>query len=335
MLSYADIEMAARRIKGQIRHTPLVSSDLLNEWLGFTLWLKAEPLQRSGSFKFRGASHALACLPDDDRPVIAYSSGNHAQAVALAARLAGRSAKIVMPEDAPKLKISNTESYGAEVILYDRYNQSREALGEALQAETGGHLVRPYDDVSVIAGQGTAGLEIAADLKSMGLKPDTYISCCGGGGLLAGTSLALAHHFPGLDIFSAEPAGFDDTARSLAAGERLENTPGAKTICDAIVTPCPGEITFAINKKLAKGGKIVSDTQTLSAMRLALDIFKLVIEPGGAVALAAALSPEFRKQARGELVVAIASGGNLDPEMLARAQAADWPDGIRPSNPAG
>ena len=328
MPDYADIKAAASRTRQLIRRTPLLSSDLLNDQLGFELLVKAEPLQRTGSFKFRGASNALLSLPADGQPVIAWSSGNHAQAVALAARLTGRLAHIVMPEDAPELKRSNTEAYGANVILYDRYSQSREAIGTALQAKLGGHIIQPYENEAVIAGQGTAGLEIAEDLDAAGSAPDYALVCCGGGGLLAGVSLALKQHFGQLVIYAAEPAGFDDTARSLAAGQILSNDPAARSICDAIVTPCPGQISFAINSQLVSAGKVVSDLAVLSAMRLALDRFKLVIEPGGAVALAAALEPDFRREAQGKKVVVVASGGNLDVDMLDRARAAPLPEGL-------
>ena len=328
MVDYAAIKAAQRRTSPLIRRTPLLGSDLLNDQLGFELLVKAEPLQRTGSFKFRGASNALLSLPDDGQPVIAWSSGNHAQAVALAARLTGRVAHIVMPEDAPELKRANTASYGANVILYDRYSQSREEIGTALQARQGGHIIQPYENAAVIAGQGTAGLEIADDLEAAGIMPDYALVCCGGGGLLAGVSLALKQHFDQLAIYAAEPAGFDDTARSLAAGQILSNDPAARSICDAIVTPCPGQISFAINQQLVSGGKVVSDAAVLSAMRLALDRFKLVIEPGGAVALAAALDPEFRREAQGKKVLVIASGGNLDGPMLDQARAARLPAGL-------
>ncbi len=328
MPDYAAIKAAASRTRALIRRTPLLGSDLLNDQLGFELLVKAEPLQRTGSFKFRGASNALLSLPDDGQPVIAWSSGNHAQAVALAARLTGRQAYIVMPEDAPELKRANTAAYRANVILYDRYSQSREEIGTALQAEQGGHIIQPYENAAVIAGQGTAGLEIAEDLQAAATVPDYALVCCGGGGLLAGVSLALKQHFGQLAIYAAEPEGFDDTARSLAAGQILSNDPAARSICDAIVTPCPGQISFAINSQLVSGGKVVSDAAVLSAMRLALDRFKLVIEPGGAVALAAALDPDFRREAQGKRVVVIASGGNLDGEMLDQARAAPLPDGL-------
>ena len=326
MPDYADIKDAARRIGRLIRRTPLLGSDLLNDQLGFQLLVKAEPLQRTGSFKFRGASNALLSLPNDRQPVIAWSSGNHAQAVALAAQLTEREVHIVMPEDAPELKRANTVAYSANVILYDRYKQSREEIGEALQTRQGGHIIQPYENAAVIAGQGTAGLEIAEDLEAAGIVPDYALVCCGGGGLLAGVSLALKQHFGQLMIYAAEPAGFDDTARSLAAGQILSNDPAGRSICDAIVTPCPGRISFAINQQLVSGGKIVSDAAVLSAMHLALDRFKLVIEPGGAVALAAALDPAFRREVQGKKVVVIASGGNLDMEMLDRARAAPLPD---------
>lgn len=318
MVKLDDIVAAAKRIDGHAVKTPLLTSDKLNTELGFKLWVKAEPLQRTGSFKFRGAMNAISSLPDDGLPVLVFSSGNHAQGIALAAQIKGRKATIIMPKDAPQVKIENTKSYGAAVILYDRYTEDREAVARKhLEKGTHAHLIPPFDDESVIAGQGTIGLEIAEQAALAGFTPDTAIICCGGGGLISGSSIALKNAFPNVDIFSAEPAGFDDMARSLEHGHIVANAAGPRSICDAIVTPQPGNITFPICQELVAGGKVVSDTEVLKAMKTAFHYFKLIVEPGGCVALAAALQPEF--QAEGTNVVVVASGGNLDHDMLEAA----------------
>ena len=325
-----DIKRADAAIRPLVLETPLLTSDRLNAVLPFDLYLKAESLQRTGSFKFRGAYNAVFGLDDPDQAVIAFSSGNHAQAVALAAKLAARHATIIMPKDAPAAKIEATKSYGAEVVLYDRYTESREEIGAHYAKQTGANLIKPYDDVRVIAGQGTAGCEIVRQSEALSLTPDTFISCCGGGGLIAGTAIALSDSFPDITLYSAEPDKFDDTARSLAAGKRLSNEPDARSLCDAIVTPMPGEITFPINQKLLAGGLSVSDEDALRAMHVAATYLKVVIEPGGAVALAAALADEFvAKQAHAErrqTIIVIGSGGNCDEAMMARALTTPLPD---------
>lgn len=308
------IEAAAARAKGQVRVTPLLSSPFLDEIAGRRVLVKAECLQHTGSFKFRGAWAAVSALDAETRAkgVIAFSSGNHAQGVALAARLHGAPAVIVMPADAPRLKIENTRDLGAEVVLYDRATEDRDAIGLALSQERGLHLIRPFDDPQVIAGQGTMGLEIAQQAAELGVTAADVIVCCGGGGLSAGTALALEGS--SLRVRTAEPVGYDDMARSLAAGERLRNAP-AQSICDAIVTPMPGELTFPILSRLAGTGFAVTDDQALQAMGLAFQRLKIVAEPGGAVALAAAL---FHPQ-EADTVIATVSGGNVDAEVFARA----------------
>ncbi len=329
MVSTEIIRQAQTRINDIITTTPLLSSDRLNRQLPFDLHIKAECLQRTGSFKFRGACNAVFSLTQPGQPVIAFSSGNHAQAVALAALLSGRKATIIMPADAPQAKIDGTRAYSAEVVLYDRYSESREEIGKRLASEQGAELIRPYDDERVIAGQGTAGLEIATQAKAAGFTPDSFICCCGGGGLMAGSATALNDAFPITHLYTAEPADFDDTARSLASGQRQQNDISARSICDAIVTPTPGEITFPIISSLARAGLSVRDEEALQAMRIGWDYFKLTIEPGGAVALAAALSDAFlvhfnktetdnNKNSRRQIVV-MASGGNCDSDMFMRA----------------
>jgi threonine dehydratase len=318
----AAIEAAAARLAGHSRVTPLLSAPLLDRVAGRRVFVKAECLQVTGSFKFRGAWSAISALPPDVRArgVIAYSSGNHAQGVAHAAALHGIPAVIVMPADAPAVKIADTRACGAEVVPYDRAGgESREAIGARLAAERGLTLIRPYDEPMVIAGQGTTGLEIAEQAAEAGIASADVLVCCGGGGLAAGIALALEARAPGLRVRTAEPAGFDDTARSLAAGRRLANAPGAASICDAIVTPEAGEITFPVLARLAGPGLVVTDDEVLRAMALAFRHLRIVVEPGGAVALAAAL---FRGAdlAPGPVIVT-ASGGTVDPATFARALA--------------
>lgn len=316
------IEAARERLAGQSLRTPLLNSPFLDEIAGRRVWVKAECLQRTGSFKFRGAYAAVSALSPDERAggVLAYSSGNHAQGVALAAALHGLPSVIIMPADAPALKIANTRALGAEVVTYDRAGgESREEIGATLSAARGLTLIRPYDEPQVIAGQGTTGLEIAEQAAEQGIERADVLVCCGGGGLTAGIALALEARAPGLRPRPAEPAGFDDTARSLAAGERLGNAAPSGSLCDAIVTPEPGEITFPINRRLCGPGLVVTDEEALRAMQLAFLRLKIVLEPGGAVALAAAL---FRPaEIEGEAVIAVASGGNVDAPLFARALA--------------
>ncbi|WP_136684614.1 threonine ammonia-lyase [Falsirhodobacter xinxiangensis] len=312
------IEAAAGRLRGHARVTPLLSSPDLDRIAGRRVLVKAECLQHTGSFKFRGAWSAVSALDPETRArgVIAISSGNHAQGVALAAARHGTGAVIVMPADAPKLKIDNTRALGAEVILYDRATEDREAIGESLAAERGLTLIRPFDDPQVIAGQGTTGLEIAEQALAAGVKAADVIVCCGGGGLSSGIALALEGS--ALRVRTAEPAGFDDMARSLLADERLANGP-ASSICDAILTPKPGELTFPILSRLAGPGIVVTDDEALDAVAQAFLRLKIVLEPGGAVALAAALShaPEIEA----DTVICVASGGNVDPATFASALA--------------
>ena len=312
-----DIRAAATRIAPYTVRTPLVESPRLNDWLRFRLLVKAECLQHTGSFKLRGATNTVMSLPDSITDVVAYSSGNHAQAVARAASLRGMRAVIVMPQDAPAMKIEGTKAHGAEVVTYDRYHESREEIGGAIAAERGAELIPPFEDVRVMAGQGTVGLEIARQCAEMGAVPDHVICCCGGGGLIAGLSTAIRSELPTATIWAAEPADFDDTVRSLASGRIETVDPAARSICDAVVTPAPGDMTFAINKTTLAGGFGVSDDLVLRAMATAFKHLKLVIEPGGAVALAAAL--DRRLPADTGCAVAVASGGNVDAEMFTRA----------------
>ncbi|SEO62276.1 threonine dehydratase [Salinihabitans flavidus] len=313
------IRAAAARLTGHARRTPLLSSPFLDEIAGRRVWVKAESLQHTGSFKFRGGWSALSALGDEARRrgVIAYSSGNHAQGVAAAAREHGAPAVIVMPQDAPAVKIANTRALGAEVVLYDRVGgDSREAIGGAIAAERELTLIKPYDEPQVIAGQGTAGLEIAAQAAEVGVRRADVLVCCGGGGLSAGIALALEAEAPELRVRTAEPEGFDDTARSLRAGRMVANEAPSGSLCDAILTPEPGALTFPILRRLAGPGLCVSDDEALRAMALAFARLGLVLEPGGAVALAAALLR--RDEIEGDDVIAVATGANVDPALYAR-----------------
>jgi threonine dehydratase len=313
------IEAAAARLAGHARLTPLLNAPLLDAIAGRRVYVKAECLQLTGSFKFRGGWSAISALPPDLRAkgVLAYSSGNHAQGVALAAQRHGTTAVIIMPSDAPEVKIANTRAYGAEVVLYDRATEDRDALGARLTAERGLTLIKPFDDAQVIAGQGTTGLEIAAQAHDLGITDATVLTCCGGGGLTAGIALALESRAPGMTVRPVEPAGFDDTARSLAAGQILRNPATTGSICDAILTPAPGQLTFPILQRLCGPGLAVTDDQALQAMALAFTHLRIVLEPGGAVALAASLfAPDLP-----DTVICTASGGNVDAATFQTALA--------------
>ncbi|MCL5776563.1 threonine/serine dehydratase [Limibaculum sp. FT325] len=317
-----DIRAAAARLDGHAVRTPLLESPLLNRAAGRRVLVKAECLQKTGSFKFRGGWSALSALPEDARRrgVIAYSSGNHAQGVAHAAELMGVPAVIVMPADAPDLKLANTRAHGAEVVTYDRAGgESREVVGAKIAEARGLTIVRPYDEPMVIAGQGTVGLELAEQARAAGLREADVLVCTGGGGLASGIALALEAEAPGLRVRTAEPAGFDDWKRSLAAGERLRNPSESGSVCDAIVTPSPGALTWPILSRRAGPGLAVTDDEALTAVAAAFLRLKIVLEPGGAVGLAAALSRG--DEIAGDAVIAVATGGNVDPAMFARALA--------------
>ena len=317
MTSIAMIEAAAARLAGHARLTPLLNAPLLDRIAGRRVFVKAECLQWTGSFKYRGGWSAVSALTPDQRMrgVIAFSSGNHAQGVALAAAQHGAPAVIIMPSDAPAVKIANTRAYGAEVVLYDRVTVDRDALGAQISAARGLTLIKPYDEPLVIAGQGTIGLEIASQATKAGIVEATVITCCGGGGMTSGIALALQARAPQFIIRPAEPAGFDDVARSLISGKIERNAQMLGSICDAIITPQPGEITFPILKRLCGPGLVVTDDQALQAMALAFTHLRIVIEPGGAVALAAALfAPDLP-----DTVICTASGGNVDADVFATA----------------
>jgi threonine dehydratase len=316
------IEKAADRIKGHARRIPLLSSSFLDEIAGRQVFVKPECLQHTGSFKFRGGWSAVSALGDNARKagVIAFSSGNHAQGVALAAREHETPAVIVMPKDAPQIKIDNTRALGAEVVLYDRAGgEDRTEIGARIADERGLSLIKPYDDPQVIAGQGTTGLEIAQDASTLGIAEADVLVCCGGGGLTSGIALACEAKAPGLRVRPVEPQDFDDVTRSLASGRIEKNEKTSGSLCDAIITPSPGDLTFPILHRLCKPGIVVTEEDCLRAMALACARLKIVIEPGGAVALAAALF--HGDQIDGDTVIAVASGGNVDSTVFQTALA--------------
>lgn len=317
--SVEDVRAAARTLEGVAVETPLLNAPVLDGATGGRLLVKPETLQRTGSFKFRGAYNALASMDPEirERGVLACSSGNHAQGVAAAAALFGVPATIVMPSDAPALKRDRTEEHGARIVSYDRATGDREAIAAKIARETGMAFVAPYDDPHVIAGQGTVGLELMAAASERDMVPDAVLVPCSGGGLTAGVALAVEAMSPGSEVWAVEPAGFDDYTRSLASGRRERNDSQAGSICDALVTVVPGEITFGINLPRLAGGLVVSDEEALAAVAFAWRELKLVVEPGGAVALAAVLSGKI--DVRGRTVAVILSGGNIDPRIQAGA----------------
>ncbi len=319
-VSIGDVEAAAARLDGVVVETPLLQHPELDHLAGGKVLIKPECLQRAGSFKIRGAYNLLSQLTPEQASngVVAWSSGNHAQGVAMAARLLGIQAAIVMPADAPRSKLDNTRRLGGEIITYDRYSEDREAIACRIAAERGAAVVPSFEHPHIIAGQGTMGLEIAAQSEALALPADQALICCGGGGLIAGSAIALKDRFPNIAIYAVEPQGFDDTARSLQAGRRLGNDPGARSICDALLSPSPGELTFAIMQRLVDGGLVVSDEEVKAAMRFAFRQLKLVVEPGGAVALAAVLAGKLETTDRTTVIVL--SGGNVDADLFGAIQ---------------
>lgn len=323
-VTIADIEAAAGRLAGHAVETPLIESPALNERWGGRVLIKAETLQRVGAFKFRGAYNRLVQLSADERKrgVVAFSSGNHAQGVALAARLLGMPALIVMPSDAPAVKVAATRGYGAEIKLYDRLTESREEIAAAIAAERGSVVVPAFDDSHIIAGQGTVGLEMVRQAQALGARFDVVVSPIGGGGLLAGTSTAVKALSPQTGIVGVEPMGFDDTLRSLQTGERVTLKPTTRSLCDALESPFPGELTFPILQKTVADVALVTDAEVAEAMRFAFTTLKLVVEPGGAAGLAAMLAGKvktFGDEMGGDRTAGLVlSGGNVDPDLFAR-----------------
>ncbi|MBU6319143.1 MAG: threonine/serine dehydratase [Alphaproteobacteria bacterium] len=315
-----DVEDAARRLRGVCVRTPLLRSDELDARIGAKVWIKPEMLQRTGSFKMRGAWNRICRIPEEARRrgVVAYSSGNHAQGVAESARLLGVPAWIVMPEDSPRAKIESTAARGAHIRLYDRIRESREAIAEELLQASGATLIRPFDDGWVMAGQGTAALEACMDLREAGATVASFICSASGGGLLAGCASALAELAPDARSFGAEPSGHDDLVRSLASGRRETNPPGVRSIADALMAPSPGELTFEVHQRHGVGAFSVEDDDLKAAMSLVFRTLRLVCEPGGAAGLAAVMRNAAYFAARGETLV-ILSGGNVDPTTFTEA----------------
>ncbi|KQT62917.1 MULTISPECIES: threonine/serine dehydratase [unclassified Aureimonas] len=312
-----DVRAAHERIRGKIVRTPLLRSERLDDRLGGTIWLKAETLQTTGSFKFRGALNRILQFDEVQRKngIVAWSSGNHALALSYAASRQAVKATILMPQEAPKTKIDGARANGAVVRLYDKTKETREAIGAEIAATTGAVIVPPYDDPDIILGAGTVGLEIVEQAEEAGIKLDAVLACCSGGGLVAGTSVAVTGASPGTAVYSVEPADFDDMARSLASGKPQRNDPSALSICDALLVPTPGFYTLPVCSAHLAGGLSATDTEVIEAVRFAYSELKLVVEPGGAVALAAVLSGKL--DVRNKNVAVILSGGNVDPDKFA------------------
>tara|TARA_Y100001970_G_scaffold294082_1_gene446607 strand:- start:1253 stop:2239 length:987 start_codon:yes stop_codon:yes gene_type:complete len=312
-----DIRSAAERIKGIVDRTPLLESERLNDHAGARVFLKCEMFQPVGSFKLRGAWNMISRLADSriKNGVIAYSSGNHAQAVAWSALRRGVKATIIMPLDAPTVKVNNTKALGAKLVLYDRTKEDRELIAKKLAGRTGAVIIPPYDHPDVIAGQGTVGLEAVEQLRDAGVTPDVVIVPCSGGGLIAGCAIAVKAAFPCTRILAAEPEHFDDTKRSLQAGRRVANKHGYSSVCDALLVCTPGRMTFEVMRRMVSGGEVVSETEIRAAVRAAFLYANIVVEPGGVVGLAATLSGRLTSPA--ETICVILSGGNIDRELFA------------------
>ena len=313
-VTFNSILEASKRLEGKIVRTPILQSKYINEKLESNIFLKAENLQTIGAFKFRGAMNSILQLPSDIKKVVAWSSGNHAQAVAAASKITGRQATIVMPEDSPKAKLNGTAFWGATIIKYDRNKENREEIGKKIAKDINAKIIPPFDDEKVIIGQGTAGVECIEQLNKINVTPDIVLCCCGGGGLIAGISTAIKEKFQNAKIYSVEPENFDDTKKSLKENYIIPNSMKHNSICDALLADKPGKITFEINKLNLTSGLSVSDKEALIAMNTAFKYLKIVLEPGGAVALAAAI---FKKiDIRDKNVLVIASGGNVDKDIF-------------------
>jgi threonine dehydratase len=309
---FSDVETAATRLSGYVYHTPVLESVRINEQLGCRLLIKAECLQRTGSFKFRGAFNMISGLSEmqKTRGVVAFSSGNHAQGVAAAAKILAVKSTIVIPNDAPKIKIDNTRSDGAEIVLYNRVDANRAEIADKIISKTGATLVPPYDALEIIAGQGTLGLEFVDQVKKRGAELDYLLGPCSGGGMISGNAIVFNELSPTTSVYCVEPEGYDDTALSLKAGKRVKIIPGTPSFCDALLLETPGKITFHTNKELLAGGLVVSQAETAHAMKVAFQEYKIVLEPGGAVALAAALSGKIKTFKK--TIGVICTGGNVE-----------------------
>ena len=314
--SFKNIDIAYSQIQNNVIRTPLVSSEYINKELRSNIFFKLENLQITGSFKFRGAFFKISLLTNEEksRGVVAYSSGNHAQAVAYASNILGINAKIVMPKNAPLIKIDNTKKYGAEIVLYDPISENREKIGEEIAKIEKRILIKPYDDENIIAGQGTSGKEIVEELINLGENPDLYLCCCGGGGLIAGTSTYMKHKFKNIKCYAVEPENFNDTQISLINNNITPNKKLSYSICDALLAEQPGDITFAINKQNLSGGLTVSDDEVKQTIVELAENLKIVVEPGGAVAAAALLNKKI--DVKDQTIVVMISGGNIDSEFF-------------------
>ena len=319
---FEDVRAAAARLQGRIVRTPLLRHRLLDEIAGATVLVKPEPLQRTGSFKLRGATNAALLMDPEARRggIVTHSSGNHGQACAAAAHMLGMRATIAMPSDAPAIKVEATRRWGAEIVPFDRHGVDRDVLAETLAAERGATVIPPFDHPDVIAGQGTVALELIEDAGALGLVPDAFAVCTGGGGLTAGCVLAFEVLAPQAEVFAVEPEGWDDTKRSLEAGRRVANAVPGSGLCDSLLSKQPGALTFAINHRHLAGGVMVTEAEVFRAMRFAFEHLKVVVEPGGSVALAAVLTGKVA--AKGGVIGVVISGGNVDPAVFARALAA-------------
>jgi threonine dehydratase len=318
MSDFKAIDEAYKRIKDQVLRTPLVTSEYFNNLLNAQVYFKLENLQWTGSFKLRGAMNKIMQLNVDQRKngVVAYSSGNHAQAVAYASTINGISSIIIMPKNAPLIKINNTKKYGAKVILYDPLVESREKIANKMSEDQGRTLIKPYEDLDIIAGQGTSGKEIVEEMRRLKLSPDLYLCCCGGGGLIAGTSTYLKYEFPNINCYAVEPEEFNDTQISLERKKIIPVIKGSQSICDALLAPQPGDLTFSINKKILRGGLSVSDNEVKNTIIQLAENLKIVVEPGGAVAASALLNNKL--EIKNKTVVVMISGGNIDNALFSQ-----------------
>jgi threonine dehydratase len=320
MIELCDIERAAKRLENITIRTPLLQSAELDEIAGGKVLIKPECFQTIGSFKIRGAYNLMSQLSSEQAShgVVAWSSGNHAQGVALAGKLLGIKTTIVMPEDAPKLKLERTRRLGAEIVLYDRYSGDRQAIAQEIASDRGAEMVPSYDSEHIVAGQGTIGLEIMQQSAELGLPPDQVLIGCGGGGISAGSAIAIKALSPSTSVYTVEPEEFDDMARSLRDGVRCRNENSARSICDALLPETPGELPFAIHQELGTSGLTVSDAEVRAAIRFAFLHLKVVVEPGGAVSLAAVLANKI--DCRDKTTAIVLTGGNIDPELFSEIQ---------------
>jgi threonine dehydratase len=318
LLNTLDIDKAHLILQPFITQTPLVTNEAINSLVNAKVYFKLENLQKTGSFKIRGATYKISLLSTKQKQkgIVTYSSGNHAQAVALASLNQGIEATIVMPDNAPKIKIKNTKSYGVNIVLYNPKTENREAIGNEIALETGKTLIKPYDDIDIITGQGTVGKEITEQLKEINTIPNIYLCCVSGGGLIAGSSYYIKSNFPEVESYSVEPENFNDTLLSLKRRYITSNKNTKSSICDALLVSQPGEITFKINQATLKGGLDVSDWEVRKTIKILAETLKVMVEPGGAVAAAALLTKKI--EVKNKIVVVMLSGGNIDSDLFSQ-----------------